>query len=548
MTSPQPAIELAAPAADYVEAQELLEVLPAADSFVDQLELAAADGRISGELMFGSAVSAGTFAPIPVVTIAGQDLRPDPGGVDAGLVVIDDVSITWGREDVLDQPTPATGRLRVLDLTNRWATATDRRGQLVTLRWEGVSGGAALSGVYFRGRIGAPVTVAAREVVHPVSGEVVWASVVDLPLQSILVDLANRIPTVAWPQETLGARADRVQAEAVAAGALTSVIVRDYWRAVNVAPVAAADQVSILDHLVALYDSSGADRMTYVPGLQRTENLLRRDLLGRGLVGLSWDPPGTGAARDGQGVYARSYSITAAGGVTPSVAMYVDAAALEFDLADGVVQPSLVTLVQVTHKDDTASYAQRTTTQAVTGTNEAVTGRRTASLESLVVTPVFADVARGDLESIVRREGSAWRLPPVRYSTRKLGGFERTAQAQLLLLGAETNSMIFLERSLLPTLGIRPLFGIMGATIRYAKNGWDIDLNLHPVTLGLPTHAITWEEIDDGSAGYTVEWHDGDHPKGMHESLTLDDMAFIQSGLNVTSANTGPDAGWDTTY
>lgn len=534
---------------------QLEEDLADAADVGDQVDQLAAD-------LFGAPASSADgymFDPLPVVTVNGVDLATGPAG--NGLVVLDGVTVTWGRENILDQPDPATGSLQVWDPTGTWATSQDRRGLSVTARYEGeYVPGSSASGVYFRGRIGSPITLSRETKVLP-DGREVTGTLVDLPLEGALVDLANRVPTVAWPAETLGARAVRVQADILATGQggnagynppppVSAVVVRDFWETPNVAPVAAANQVSLLDHLVALYDSSGADRMTYLPDTRVVAHLVRKEWPSttRGTAGLFRYAAGTaGQARAGQGVFARSYAwLNTATGLS-GANLYLDGQALEYDPADGISQPVRITRAQVTHPDEANGYATRTTEKKVAGVDEAVSGVRTARLESLVAWNAWADVARDDVESMVRREGSQWVLQPVRLLTRKMGGFESLAQAQFLLQGAESDTVVFLERTWLPALGLRPLYGLQGGTIAYRDGGWDLSLSLAPVTTPSAQHAITWSEIDAGAgSGFEVQWWDDDHPNGMNESLTLDDLGHVATGLGVTTANMGPNTGWDT--
>lgn len=521
---------------------------PAPDEEWESLEaLEALTDEELGARLFG-APTPGRFQPVPVVELAGVPIQSGPGGAGDTRVVVDGVTVRWGRSEVTDQPDPATGRLRVFDMTGTWAGNLDLRGRRVDLRWSGTNPqtGTTATLYYWRGRVGAPIRQARRTVVHPVTGATITGALVDLPLVSILVDLANRVPTVDWPAETLGARATRVQTEAVAAGALTAVLVRDFWETPQVAPVAAAEQVSILDHLTALYDSSGADRYGYFPHEQTTSNLVRKHLPSFRSLGKLRRRPATDTwhPRAGKGVYAVSEGIAPPDLGPAGVEMYVDGNHLEYDPADGATQQARITRVNLSHKDSGAGYAQRTGMLAVPGTDEAVSGVRSASLTSIIAWNSWADLSLSDLAEMVRWEGSRWRTEPVRLTTRKLGGFEGVGEATYLLQGVESNTVVFLERTWLPAMGIRPVFGIMGATITYERGGWDLELELLPVSTGdTKQHALSWEEIDDGTAGNTVEWWDGDHPNGMHETLTLDDLGYVGRGLNVSAP--GPDTGWD---
>jgi hypothetical protein len=495
--------------------------------------------------LFGATLSGGTYNPIPVASIGGLDIPGGPGALAAGQIVLDGLAITWGRSAVLEQPEPATGLLRIFDTTKRWAIDNDLRGQKVTVRFTGtVQGGGTKTGVYFAGRVGGSPKVSPLELVHPVTRQPIRGSLVELPLQSLLVDLANRVPIVDWPSETMAARTARIQAEAVAAGVIDGMGIRSFWGPPLVPAVAAADQVSILEHIKNLYSSCGGDRYSYFPGLRSIAAVPRKDYPSqRGLAQLWWDPVGSvDAARAGQGAYIRNLGVAPVGGATASPD-FIDGAAVEYEPADGIARPPRVTRVQVQHKDSGTSWSTRTIEMRVTGTDETVSGIRTARVDSLVSWNNYADVALSDLEFMVRREGSAWVPGPVTLHTGPAGGFESSTQVNGILYGAETDDIKFLARSWFADYGIRPIFGVMGSTITYRKNEWSVEMNLAPITSTQPQHPITFEEIDDGSAAYELQWWDDDHPHGLHESVTFEDMGFVSSGLAVGTIP--PNQGWD---
>jgi hypothetical protein len=500
-------------------------------------ELEAAD--VAG--LFAASLDAGGLDPVPIVAIAGVDVASGTGGgTPTGLVVLAGLEVTWGRDDVLSQPDPATARLELFDATRTWATDRPLNGLLVTIRWSGAAPPAAGNGstVFYRGRI-SDVQVIPRTLAG------VRGSLIRLTLASILTDLANQIPTDAWPEETLGARGGRVAAAAAATlpGGLTT---RSFWWTPNVAPVAVTEQSSLYDHLLSLYDSSGADRFTYWPPDERAVHLPRRDYFSsRGLAGLWWNLPGDGTDRAGKGVYARSYAVTPSGAVYGGLPLVIDSYALEYDPNDGLRRPpsARITRAEVNHPDAGNGYAKRTVTAAIPGVDESVSGVRTARLDSIVAWNSYADVAASDLAAFVQKEASKWQLAPLRWSVKKSGGFDTATQLALLLYGGESSSIFFLQRSWLPGYGIRPIFGVMGMTITYRDGGWVLDMTLAPITTTLKQHAITWEEIDDGTTGREVQWWDDDHTHGMHESLTLDDLGYVATGLGVSTVPA--DTGWD---
>jgi hypothetical protein len=317
-----------------------------------------------------------------------------------------------------------------------------------------------------------------------------------------------------------------------------------------VAPVAAKDQTSVLDQLTAVFASSGADRIDYLPGADSLLFLVRRDYPNeRGVAGLWWDANTAGYARAGQGAYIRTYSMTPPGG-SAGTPLYLDAATIEYDPADGMTTPPRFTRAQLAHPDlnGTPAYETRNTEIRVpledgSYADESVHGVRVAKLESLVAWNNYADTALSDQAFMLRREGSRWVLGDLVLTTRRTGGFETADIARLLLAGYERVSPIFLQRSWLSTYGLRPVFGVMGGAIAYSREGWDLTFSLAPITTTQKQHSITWEEIDDGSTTFELQWHDGDHTRGLHESVTYEDMAFCSTGLGVSTIPA--DVGWD---
>jgi hypothetical protein len=538
----EPPLEFSPPPRE-VSATEVVWEIPPEASDIDGGDL---DGS---EVLYGATLSAGGLDPVPVLAIAGVDVAsgPGPDGAPAGALVVDGLSIRWGRSEVVDQPTPATGSVTLFDPSRTWALATDRLGLPVTLRWSG-GGGVPASGfgstVFFRGRI-ADVQVAPKTVIYP-DGTVVAGALVTLPLTSILQDLANRKVIESWPVEPMGTRRSRLATLMAATIPGLVYLSRPYWATPDVGPVPAARQVSLLEHVVTAYNSSGADRMTYWPPDNYLLHLPRRfypEL--RGVAGLWWEDAGAGTSRAGQGVYVRSYGLLRAEAQAVGLPMFLDGAGIGYERGEGFQRgmSGRITRTEVTHPSSADAYNDRTVTKAVPGLDESAVGVRTASLDAIVAWNLWADLIAEDLADFVRREGTAWRLKPIRWRTKLTGGFENNDQLNTFLYGGETSANVFIQRSWLPGYGIRPVFGIMGQVISYRNGGWELECDLAPVVTSLPQHAITWEEIDDGTPGHEVQWWDEDHPQGMHESLTYEDLGYASTGLGVTTIP--PNTGWD---
>jgi hypothetical protein len=544
--APAPAPPTQPPAGDPVP---LPQPLPQPE---DQ-DQAVESSHLFGAALFGDA-PAGVFHPVPVVAIGGVDVASGTGGATrpTELMAVDGFAIHWGRTEVLDQPDPATASLQLYDPTGAWAMAHDVTGQLVTIRWTGTKPGTGpVSRVVFVGRVSKP-RLRPKVTTNP-DGSKSHGILLELTAASILADLANVIPTVAFPAETLEARRARVATYTTTVAPL--VTVRDFWKTPNVAPVAAADQVSVLEHLVSLYASSGPDRLTFLPNTQEVRHIVRRDMAWSNrhtTAQLWWNTAGEGTARDGLGAYARSIPYMTAGNsaqAMTSAGLYLDGAGVQYP--DGAITKDItskVSRVDVSHPDEAASpaYSSRVEETLVDGVNEATSGARQARLDSIVAWNAWAQTASSDLAAMVGREGSGWRVESLRWDTRLTGGFEDFAQADgLLLVGAEVQSMVFLQRAWFTAYGVRPTFGVVGGAISYSDGGWVVDLSVIGVaTAPLAQHAISWSEIDDGSATYQLEWWDGDNPRALHDSLTYEDIGFVGAGLGMAIEPTN--ATWDT--
>lgn len=502
--------------------------------------------------LFGDA-PAGGWMPSPVVRIGAGVVASAPDSSLSKPLVVDGLSVSWGRSSVMDQPDPATATLTCFDPTAAWPLTTDLRGQLVTLSWL-FDGPGYLPSAFFVGRItGAKLT---RKTVVKEDGTKVHGLLIALTAASILNDLANRIPAESWPDEDMGSRRARIAS--YAANVCTGgVVIRNYWATPHVAPVDISEQVSILDHLMSLYESSGPDRMTFIPWQQLSMFVGRRDYPGiRTLAALHWNVAGEGTARDGRGAYAWTIAFPSAENGMSTTNLYLDGAAIEYPDNSSLTKDvtAMITRVDVSHPDAANANQTRVETALVSSVNPAVdelsVGVRTARLDSSVNWNAFAAQAASDLAYMAAREAAGWRPDPITIRTKSstFYGFDSFQLAGYALVGGEVASTWFIQRSWFAQLGIRPIFAIIGGAIRYQSGEWIVDAELAPVnTLPAKQHAISWSEIDDGSSTYELQWWDDDNPRGLHESLTYEDIGFVGMGLGMTTVPADT-YGWDQTY
>jgi hypothetical protein len=490
--------------------------------------------------------------PVPAVNIGGTDIAPGlPGdGSLAGLVALGGLRVTWGTDQPMDQAPPSTAAVSIMDFTRTWATDTDRIGVPVVLSWSTT----VQTKVFFRGRVTA-LQLRRVHVARP-GGGTVPATRIDLDCSSLEVDLANRYPTeTSWPAETVVARAARIAAycTGVADG---GVFTRDYWATAQAAAVDDPSSTSIRDLLLQLFNSTGGDRMIYSPDKRTYEWLGRARADARTLQRL-WIG-GAAHPREGMGAWVgpdQPFFTTSGVDSGNAGALFLDADVLEYDEGLSRQASSRINRSSVTSLDAGAADAQVTTVRVDPAAYEWSLGTRSVTLDSLHNFNPWAALLAEDLLAMATQEGAAWRPGRMRWDVRKTGGFRVHQQVSQLLRGCQAGYAVSINGSFLSAYNIRPVFRVTGGVITYEgarTPGWVVDFDLAGfATSGggnaspTPTlqHAITFEEIDDGSTANTIAWYDGDHPHGLHESVTFEDLGFVGRGL--AAATIGPNTGWD---
>lgn len=464
----------------------------------------------------------------PTLTVADVTVARSLAGAPP-LVAVDALRVTWGRGTVLENPTPATAALTVLDRTAgaTFARRTDLIGQPIVLGWSGSDGS---TGVNFRGRV-------TDVQVLPEPGAVAGGGFqVALAASSIEVDLGNHtVPegTAAWAAEQVGNRRDRLAAM-LPAGRFTGGIVLPTRFDLGlqnastppddpaVWPVSTFDPAgkSLLELVRGLFSSLSPLPMVYDPAADRLTFAGRRRF--------TYGPVG----------FTQSARLVAdpdrAGRYVPAglSGLHLDGDALAYSGPSGQSIDSRLSWVQVNYLD---SGTGKTTT-AEQGTpqwfTEDTLGRRQLAVESILGTSDRAQQAAAAYADLATREGMVPRLGSLGYSTAR-EPFPDAAHAGLLLAGCESGAVAFVGRTWLPQLGQRPLIGVLGATITYAAGEWSVDLTPAPVVIdpapfgwapitiaALATPAVTLAQLDP--------------------SLTLGDLGFLDVGAGFTAATALP--------
>jgi len=481
--------------------------------------------------------------PAAYVTLGGIKLSST---ASAGVpVVLAGVHASWGRSDVLQNPSPGTGEFTVYDPTGIWGTGVDSKDATDWLNdtcdfgwtWAGVDR------VFFRG------TVTGIDVRPYGAGALLTFAVT-----SRLAQLGNMRNTVLLPSGVSATqRAAQLQSilGPTGAGGIATVAVTPTGGEPVLRDTPVRDR-TMLQNLVDIYDAS-ALTMSYRPNDRAVYSIARRVFTGvRGLAGLVKDTTGD---RTGKGAY---IAANAAAGQTarlfldgtetqPSGSAWLTRTAeqrpsqVEVNLWRGATDAGGNTTSPTT---DVAIYRP---SWRISKTNEQVVSMDTRILTATgASTTGFALTVATRLGQALTQEGTAWRPEPVTFTFSIGGGAETLDQAVVLLAGGEYPDLFFVQRSAYPQLGIRPVFGVMGGDIARDDTGWLLTLNLAPVHTDTKQHPITWAEIDDGTTGNTIKHYlDGaDHADGLHESVTVADLGYCSTGLGVTTP--GPDTGWDT--
>lgn len=490
------------------------------------------------------------YLPAVLLTVNGQVI---PQGVDwsAPLLGIGTMTCDWGTTSHLEQAPPSTAAFSLLDFTGTWATGQDVIGLSVLMGYTATVDGNSYARSFFRGRI-TSVDLTRTAVTDP-AGQRRSAVRIDAVCSSIETDLANRFSTdPSWPAETFSARAARIKA--LCNGVANAVTIRADWATAQAAKVDNPRATSLRDHLIALYNSCGGDRMIFSPQTQEYTYLSRRNTDARSAIRV-FTSATPSEPRYGQGAYVGAAFTEAANGgseVASTFGLFLPADQLEYDEGLSRAASTRITRAQVTSKDSTAADATVTTTLITPGVVEDIIGQRAVTLDSLHNVTSWAQLNASDLLAMATQEGGTWTPPPVRWRPARFGGFSQLGQFRILLRGFASNTLWALGGSRLPSMGVRPLVAVIGGRITFTGGALELGLTLAGVSAnggGNSTpakrlqHAVTWEELDTDTA--PLVWTDGPAANGMHDSLTYEDLGHAGWGLG--PAGMGPDTGWDFT-
>lgn len=452
-----------------------------------------------------------TVTVVPTLTVAGLAVPRSGSGT---LVAVEELRIGWGRSSVLEQLTPATATVTLRDTSfgYTFARRTDLVGQPVTFGYSG----SGLLRTTFRGRI-TDVEIHRR----PAGG-----MLVTLACSSKLVDCANYLAPngTAWPGgETLQQRLNRIMA----------LLPAGFFAAAPLLPAAAAG------YTVAPATVTGA-------GGSDVLSLLRQLYASAGLV-LSYDPdvdqliPYTGLRQtywgSGRSYLAQLTAREVGGQLVQSpqpvplpngeFGSWLRYDALRYDGPVESPMDSRITRVEVGYKNSAASYAAATITAQVDPVEtEAVVGRRTLSLDTILSAGLDATTVALTVSGIAGKEARSPQLGVLTFETARAGGgFPDSQTLRMLLSGYPTGLTAFVRGTWPAAVGVRPHFGVLAATLSYAGGQWTVGFTPEPVAADGTLTPLT---PNTAAATTATRLRDVD------PFVTLADLAFVELGAGVT--------------
>lgn len=480
-----------------------------------------------------------TFTASPTLTIGGAAVPIAAAGGVPPLVALDDLRVPWGRSSVLDTPTSATCEVSLLDTARGYpfASRTDLLGQLVVVGWSGSDGS---TGVIFRGRItdsdAAPVTY------RDAAGRAARAYRVALAASSVEVDLSQHKlaeGSAVWPAETLEARADRLVGYIAGRSYVGGLRYPDRF-GIGTRDPAPAELDSIL---AAEVDPSGQDVLALLRAFYTTLSPLpmqydpRTDAIsyaprvryvfgGRpgDLMGNTWAITPTAKlipSPDGAGILGASLD-----------GLHLDAGRLGYGGAAAQHLEGRVTRVTVSYTDITTAEQAESSVTTWAGTDSTM-GTRVLAVTAGATNATDAAQLAGWYADVCNYEARVLSLRSLEFSTAR-EPFPDVAHARALLAACETGSPIFLGRSWLTDLGIRPLFTVLGGTIGYTAGQWTVAFVPAPVIVD--PYPKGWGPLTVAAVDPAGTLTLG----GLHDSLTVGDVGWLDVGAGQNATTQTP--------
>lgn len=453
--------------------------------------------------------------PWPTIILDGKVQECRANNLATDPVVLDGFKIDWGRTEYLSHTGAGTLRVEFLDRSGKLAQRMrDKRmigAPIAALYGDGTPKfGAAM----FQGRVsGAHATPDVPDPYFPDDPKArCWR--VTIEAGSKLADLGQIIqPPGTWPQETMLSRAVALRGASFIAG-----ISEFYFYPGSVdAPVWPLDVKgkSNLQLLQDMYMSMG-DTFAYLPD----ENVCRY-LHRRAYAFSAW------MTRHADGIIRivagdHSFDTRTYRGVG------IEACEVTADDGNATTIPinSAVTRVEASWKDIPNGTQDHVTVVWADEINELDRGRRTLTFTSWLGDGRWLDPVVLEVLNRGRYEGSQPKHPNVRIDTRRTGGFKSHGEAASLLMGGETQGIVYISGSQHNYYQFTaPFYAILGGSIEYRYPGWVIDVNLQWCLNTKQNTPPTWAKFTK-----SILWTAPPQFGSLSNSLTWYDMAFLSDG------------------
>lgn len=425
--------------------------------------------------------------------------------LDWAVVVIDGITIKWGRSDYLDSSTsPASATISLLDATRQWAVAVRNGsviGKKVAIRWNGISRPADQPGseivispvTIFKGRIAAAkatptqIHTKGNGMIGRPAGVQAWR--IDLELSDRTTDLGNaRLGSGEWPRESMVQRAVRIRDLGLDAGSeIDQMYFNPDYAPYQVAPIDVKGKTA-LDLMNSLYNSIGNDSYAYDPD----ENVVREYMrLSAPLsIGLATFDSSRGA------VLPVPSDITIDSKMYPGVALA--GCELPADIAIEVEPDQAINRLECRWKDHSTGHKGLTSILSNQAPGDA---RRVMSWESWLDDGLQIDPTLYAVWDRVSKEGSWPRHPKIKTQWSHTFVSERLAR---WLLQAWGNTRPAYIAGSLPWLWMAymaapfaPVVAPIGGTTRFDPiKGWQSELIVHWVhNSGPDPTPATWQSL-----------------------------------------------------
>lgn len=450
--------------------------------------------------------------PWPVVVFDGQaqsclviDLFTDP-------VVIDGLEVDWGRTEYMSHTGVAALKVEWLDRTGHFAARMRDKtliGKPISVHY---TDGTGWGEPFYQGRITG--AAAQPDVLDP------WATDPEARCWRVSVtaadktaDLAQIIqPTSVWPEETMQARAVALRGASFIAG-----IAEFYFFPQHVNSVVYSLDVKGRDNLALLKDMyySMGDTFAYLPDENVVRYLHRRAYD----VHANWVQSSDGVIR----MTANDHNFD--GRVYRGVG--IQGCDVTADTSAGLPVQSTVTRVEASWKDtNIAGDPDSVAIVYADELDELDRGRRTLTFTSWLGDMAQMGPVCNEVLNRGRFEGSAAKHPNIQRHTARTGGFYNRGEARALLMGGETQGVVYISGSRYAMwLVQQPFYAVLGGTIRYVHPYWEIDLNLQWHLQTNTPIKVKWSAVTP-----TLKWTQPPVFGSLSDSMTWWDAANLQTG------------------